>query len=104
MTSFCLWILHKIFRKLKNVEKNNENWVYTAAQDITEAATSGVLSWRPATLLKKTPKQVFSCKICEILKNNYFEEHLLTTVSDNFLDFPELRPWKNSFFFKIYCV
>ena len=31
--------------------------------------------WR-VTLLKKTSAQVSSCKICEIFKNNYFEEHL----------------------------
>ena len=27
------------------------------------------------------PAQVFSCEICEIFKNTYFEEHLRTTVS-----------------------
>ena len=32
--------------------------------------------WRPATLLRKTAAQVFSCDICEIFKNTYFEEHL----------------------------
>ena len=26
----------------------------------------------PATLLKKTPTRVFSCKICEIFKNTFF--------------------------------
>ena len=25
--------------------------------------------------------QVFSCKLCEILKNTYFEKHLRTTTS-----------------------
>ena len=30
---------------------------------------------------KETPTQVFSCKICEIFKNTYFEEHLQTTAS-----------------------
>ena len=25
-------------------------------------------AWRPVTLLKKTPTQVFSCKICEVFK------------------------------------
>ena len=29
-----------------------------------------------ATLLRKTPTQMLSCEICEIFKNNYFEEHL----------------------------
>ena len=31
-------------------------------------------------LKKETPTQVFSCEICEIFKNAYFEEHLRTTV------------------------
>ena len=26
--------------------------------------------------LKETPTQVFSCKLCDIFKNIYFEEHL----------------------------
>ena len=30
----------------------------------------------PATLLKKTPTQVFSCKISEIFKNTFFTEGL----------------------------
>ena len=34
------------------------------------------LAWRPATLLKKTPTQVFSYEICKILKNTFFTEHL----------------------------
>ena len=29
--------------------------------------------WGPATLLKKTPTLVISCKICKPFKNNYFE-------------------------------
>ena len=29
-----------------------------------------------ATLSGKTPTQMLSCEICEIFKNNYFEEHL----------------------------
>ena len=39
-------------------------------------------SCRAATLLKKTPIQMFSSEYCEIFKNTYFEEHLLTAVSD----------------------
>ena len=35
-----------------------------------------LLFWGPATLLKKTPTQVVSCKLCKLFKNNYFEEHL----------------------------
>ena len=30
---------------------------------------------------KETQAQVFSCKFCEISKNNFFTEHLWTTVS-----------------------
>ena len=37
-------------------------------------------AFRPATLLKETPTQVFSCKICETFKNTYFEKHLRTTA------------------------
>ena len=29
---------------------------------------------------KETPRQVFSCKYCEIFKNTYFEEHLRTAA------------------------
>ena len=32
--------------------------------------------------LKETPTQVFSCEICQMFKNNYFEEHLRTVTSD----------------------
>ena len=41
--------------------------------------------WGPATLLKKTPAQVLSNEICEIFKNNCFEEHLWTTSSKLYL-------------------
>ena len=32
--------------------------------------------------LKDTPTQVFSYEYCEVFKNTYFEEHLLTAASD----------------------
>ena len=32
---------------------------------------------------KKTPTLVLSCETCEIFKNIYFEEYLLTTASKN---------------------
>ena len=41
--------------------------------------------WRPATLLKKTLTKILSCKIWEIFKNNYFEEHLWTTACKLYL-------------------
>ena len=37
--------------------------------------------WGPAILFKKTPTQILSSEICDIFKNNYFEEHLWTTTS-----------------------
>ena len=40
--------------------------------------------------LKKTPTQVFFCEICEIFKNDYFEENLQTTASIQ--KFPSLFP------------
>ena len=36
----------------------------------------------PATLLKKTLTQVFSCKFCEISKNTFFTEHHRATASE----------------------
>ena len=38
-------------------------------------------AFRAANLLKETRTQVFSCEICEIFRNNYFEEHLQSTAS-----------------------
>ena len=35
---------------------------------------------RPATLLKKTLAQVFSCEFCEISKNTFFHGTLLMAV------------------------
>ena len=35
-------------------------------------------AFRPANLLKKTPKQVFSCEYRENFKNNFFIEHLIS--------------------------
>ena len=38
-------------------------------------------AFRPATVLKSTPTQTFSCEYCEILKSIYFEKHLWTAAS-----------------------
>ena len=38
------------------------------------------VKFRLATLLKETPTQAFCCKIWEIFKNTFFEEHLRTTA------------------------
>ena len=37
-------------------------------------------AFRPATLLKKIPTQVFFSEICHIFKSTYFEEYLRTTA------------------------
>ena len=31
---------------------------------------------------RETPIQMFSCEVCEVFMNNYFEEHLRTTSSN----------------------
>ena len=38
-------------------------------------------AFRPATLLKWTPTQTFSCEYCEKFKSTYFEKHLCTAAS-----------------------
>ena len=43
--------------------------------------TTGVLK-NVVNLLKDTPTQVFFWEVCEIFKNNYFEEHLRKAASD----------------------
>ena len=48
---------------------------------VYESLFNKVASLGPATLLKKTPTYVFSCKYYEIFKNTYFEEHLRTAAS-----------------------
>ena len=37
--------------------------------------------FRPMTLLKETPTQVFSCEILQVFKKIYFGKHLQTTAS-----------------------
>ena len=32
-----------------------------------------LMTWRSATLLKETPTQVFSCQICKVFKNTFFQ-------------------------------
>ena len=41
--------------------------------------------WEPATLLKKNPTQILSSEICKLFKNNYLEEHQLTSASKHYL-------------------
>ena len=41
-----------------------------------------ITTWKPVTLLKKTPTQVFSCEIFGNFKNTYFEEYLPATAPE----------------------
>ena len=41
-----------------------------------ESLFNKVLSIQACNFIKKPPAQVFSSEICEIFKNNCFEEHL----------------------------
>ena len=51
------------------------------SQENTCVGVSFFSGLRPATLLKRDSKQVFSCEIYHILTNTYYEEHLWTTAS-----------------------
>ena len=42
-------------------------------------------AFRPVTLLKETPTQVFSCEYCEIFRNAFFTEHLQETASESWI-------------------
>ena len=43
---------------------------------------SNVGCLKPATLLRKTLAQVFSCEFCEIFKNTFSTEHIQMTASE----------------------
>ena len=40
-------------------------------------------AWKPITLSKETPTQVFSCEYCKIFKNIHFEENMWTDASES---------------------
>ena len=58
---------------------------------VLESLFTKLQAFRPATLLKKIPTQVFSCEIWEILKSTYFEEHLndcfRVLITSSYIDF-----------------
>ena len=47
-----------------------------------ESLFNKVAALWPATLLKETPREVFSFEYCDIVKNTCFEEHLRTQVPE----------------------
>ena len=48
-----------------------------------ESLFNKVAGLRPTALLKRNSDMVFSCEICEIFKNIYFEEYMPKTASGN---------------------
>ena len=81
-----------VFIKKKNPLRLHQ-WCFPGKfMNFSEAATGGA-SWKKILLkffqysqenIKNTPTPVFSSEYCQIFKNTYLEEHLLTTAS-NFL-------------------
>ena len=39
---------------------------------VLESLLNKIASLKPCNVIKKTPRQVFSCKICKIFKNIFF--------------------------------
>ena len=71
----CHWrcsVKQGVLKKFANVTGKNLCWSLFLIK---------LQFWGPATLLKKTPTQVFSCEICKLFKNNCFEEHLWKSTS-----------------------
>ena len=50
--------------------------VFSKNSGISQESNCVGVSFRPATLSKEAPRQVFSYEICDIFENTYFEEHL----------------------------
>ena len=70
LISSCRRIGETILQQL--LAKHSDN---CCSSLISEAATGLLIFY------EETPTQVFPCKICEMFKNPYFEEHLRTTSS-----------------------
>ena len=47
---------------------------------VLESLFNKIADYRPATLLKENPTQVFSVEFCELFKNSFCTEHLRATV------------------------
>ena len=57
--------------KVKRI--SNSEWCACGAKAVWQMFFK--IGVRPATLIKETPTQVFSCEIYEIFKNTFFTEH-----------------------------
>ena len=84
-TIFCKSLSEKTYFQKQPLEMFIE--ISQNSQENTYVRVSFLikLQARPATLLKKTLTQVFSCKFCEFSENNFFTEHLCTTASNIFI-------------------
>ena len=56
-------------------QERRQSQIFVRKTPALESVLIKLQAWRPA------PSQVFSCKICEIFKNTFFEEDLQTTAS-----------------------
>ena len=76
----------KTFSNLYNISHRRcyvKKGVFKNLATLTEA-------WRPAILLKRDSNRCFSCEICQIFKNTYFEEHMQTAASNSAASLLEL--------------
>ena len=54
----------------------------TPVTPVSKSLFNKLQLFRLLTLLTRDPTVVFSCEICEVFKNTYFEKHLRTTASE----------------------
>ena len=66
-----LW--KKVYLKMSQISPENKT-------PVLESLFNKVAVLRACNVIKKIRTQELSCKICEVFKNNYFEEHLWTTT------------------------
>ena len=67
-------VIEKAFLKILQILQKNT---------CVEPLLNKVVSLQAYNFLKETPTDVFSCEICDIFKNTYFEKHLRRTASEN---------------------
>ena len=70
--------------------EQNEKKIISATKYFSYVKTTKGVTWRPPTLLKETPIQVFSCESCKSFKCTIFEENLSTFA-------PGYHPFKQFF-------
>ena len=75
-------IMEMALRELERTEAGTEVvlWKKVFLKNLTNF-TGKDLCWSLFLMKSQDPTQMFSCEICEIFNNIYFEEHLRTTAS-----------------------